>query len=86
MNNECIISRISLQHTLKSYNVSVTYNSDVYTFIVETMQCNYRDDINRLLISDTRRLASPLDCGKMLKKSDIKIIRKSIEDIVLKEK
>jgi hypothetical protein len=27
-----------------------------------------------------------LDCGKKLKKSDIKIIRKSIEDIVLKEK
>ena len=86
MNNECVISSLSLQSTIKTYNINVSYNSDNYCFLVETMQCNYRDDINRLLISDTRRLASPLDCGKKLKKSDIKIIRKSIEDIVLKEK
>jgi hypothetical protein len=71
---------------LKSYNVSVTYDSDVYTFIVETMQCNYRNDINQLIVTEIRRFHSPLDCGKKLKKSDIKIIRKSIEDIVLKEK
>lgn len=85
MNNECI-SRISLQSTVKTYNINVSYNSDNYFFSVETMQCNYREDANQLIVTEISRGASPFDWGKKLKKSEMKHIKQIIEDFFINQK
>ena len=65
--------------TEKTYHLKIEYNGDEYFFIVQTLDCHFRNDINKPIITSIRRGCTYWDCGKRLKKSEKNKIKRTIE-------
>lgn len=69
----------SCEVTEKTYHLKVIYNEDEYFFIVQTLDCHLRNDINKPIITSIKRGCTYWDCGKRLKNSEKKKIKRTIE-------
>ena len=69
-----------LEVTEKTYHLKVEYKGDEYFFIVQTLDCHYRSDIIKPIITSIRRGITYWDCGKRLRNSEKKAIKRTIED------
>ena len=69
----------SCEVTEKTYFLKILYNEDEYFYIVQTLDCHFRNDIKKPIITSIKRGCTYWDCGKRLKNSEKKKIKRTIE-------
>jgi len=72
------IEETTLEVTEKTYHLKIEHNSEYYFYIVTTLYCLFRNDIKTPIITNIKRGCNYWDCGKRLKTSEKKQIKKLI--------
>lgn len=76
---EAVVSK-TLYSVKKNYSIILPFEGNLYFYIVVTMECPIRTYLKEEIV-EVYRNNNYLDCGKRLKTSEKKKIRKQIEQL-----